>query len=317
MTVVASDIERARGVRIEDEVARRGHPLKRQGHELVGPCPVCGGLDRFSVNVRKQVWNCRGCGVGGDVIALVQHIDGCAFPEAVETLNGVRGHMIRKPALAEIERDRDQAYADRQAYEHRQLRLAELIWAKSQPLPPEAIAYFARRGIDVDSAPEDGSLRFHPRCLFDDELTPCVVARFTTVIGNEPRGIWRRPIDGRKPKTLGPMAGCVIRLWPNDAVQRRLVIGEGIETALAAATRITHRGTLLQPAWAAGSAANLAKFSVLPGVETLTLLVDHDSSGAGQKAAAACARRWSGAGREVTRLMLNRVGADFNDVVRP
>jgi DNA primase len=78
-------IARARTVPIEREIDRRGIRLKRQGHEFVGPCPVCGGTDRFGVNTVKQVWNCRGCGKGGDVIAL-----GCSFEEAIAVLVG--GH---------------------------------------------------------------------------------------------------------------------------------------------------------------------------------------------------------------------------------
>ena len=37
--------------------------LKRQGRELVGPCPACGGTDRFSVTVKgaRTVFNCRQC----------------------------------------------------------------------------------------------------------------------------------------------------------------------------------------------------------------------------------------------------------------
>jgi hypothetical protein len=89
---------------------------------------------------------------------------------------------------------------------------------------------------------------------------------------------------------------------------------------LAAATCILHRGTLLQPAWAAGGAGNVKKFPVLPGVEALTLLVDNDlpdqhDRRAGQEAAAKCAGRWSAAGREVIRLTPKALGADFNDVV--
>jgi Zinc-binding domain of primase-helicase len=76
--IAATDIERARAVRIEDEIKRRGIKLKRQSAELVGPCPMCGGRDRFAVNTRKQVWNCRRCEVGddvrADVIGLVQLI---------------------------------------------------------------------------------------------------------------------------------------------------------------------------------------------------------------------------------------------------
>jgi hypothetical protein len=68
-------IERARAVRIEDEIAWRGIRLKRQGRELVGPCPMCGGTDRFSINTVKQVWNCRQCAIGGDVIDFVKLLD--------------------------------------------------------------------------------------------------------------------------------------------------------------------------------------------------------------------------------------------------
>ena len=94
-----------------------------------------------------------------------------------------------------------------------------------------------------------------------------------------------------------------------------MILGEGVETTLAAATRITHRGTLLQPAWAAASAGNMAKFPVLPGIEALTLLADNDSSSTGQNAALECSGRWTEAGREVVRLTPRVLGADFNDVV--
>ena len=93
------------------------------------------------------------------------------------------------------------------------------------------------------------------------------------------------------------------------------MLGEGIETTLAAATRIEHRGTLLQPAWAAGSAGNMAKFPVLCGVNSLTLLVDNDESGAGQRAADECAAQWETRGREVTWLTPNISNADFNNLV--
>src|SRR5215472_8964678 len=79
---------KARAVRIEDEIERRGIPLKRVGSERIGPCPKCGGDDRFSINTSKQVFNCRGCGKGGDVIELVEHLDGCDFIAACTTLAG-------------------------------------------------------------------------------------------------------------------------------------------------------------------------------------------------------------------------------------
>jgi phage/plasmid primase-like uncharacterized protein len=60
-----------------------GAQLKRVSGEHVGPCPVCGGTDRFSVNVKKGIWNCRQCAKGGDAIALVRHIQpGVTFADA-------------------------------------------------------------------------------------------------------------------------------------------------------------------------------------------------------------------------------------------
>ena len=80
-------IERAREVDILNLAERLGAKLKRAGaREYVGPCPVCGGKDRFSVNIKKHLWNCRGCGKGGDVIGLAQHAGGATFAEAVAAL---------------------------------------------------------------------------------------------------------------------------------------------------------------------------------------------------------------------------------------
>jgi phage/plasmid primase-like uncharacterized protein len=76
--------KKARAVPIEDELARRGFPFRtKPRHNNLGqPCPICGGRDRFSINVRKQVFNCRGCGAKGDVIALVKALDGVDFRAA-------------------------------------------------------------------------------------------------------------------------------------------------------------------------------------------------------------------------------------------
>jgi hypothetical protein len=120
---------------------------------------------------------------------------------------------------------------------------------------------------------------------------------------------------------LGNIAGGAVKLWDDADVTQGLVIGEGIETTLAAATRIEHRGTLLRPAWAVLCASNMASFPVLPDVEALTILVDNDvpdrkGHQRGQESAAQCAHRWSDAGREVCRLMLRQAGTDFNDAVR-
>jgi phage/plasmid primase-like uncharacterized protein len=80
-------IEQARAVPIERELARRN--IKVSGKtERDGPCPKCRGNDRFAINIKKQLFNCRNCKTGGDVIDLVQWLDGVGFIEACTTLAG-------------------------------------------------------------------------------------------------------------------------------------------------------------------------------------------------------------------------------------
>jgi putative DNA primase/helicase len=90
MTSAAFDawVQRAKAVRIEDELKRRTIRLNGNKVERCGPCPVCRGTDRFSINIEKRVWNCRGCGKGGGIIDLVEHLDGVDFVRAVEKLTG-------------------------------------------------------------------------------------------------------------------------------------------------------------------------------------------------------------------------------------
>lgn len=80
-------VEQARHVPVERVVEQRGIKLKGKT-DRCGPCPVCGGDDQFSINTKKQVFNCRQCGVGGDVIKLVEHLDGVDFAAACTSLTG-------------------------------------------------------------------------------------------------------------------------------------------------------------------------------------------------------------------------------------
>jgi phage/plasmid primase-like uncharacterized protein len=317
----AAVISLARAVPIERIVDQ--HAIKLRGRiDRVGPCPICGGTDRFSINTKKQVFNCRGCNVGGNVIALVMFLDACSFQSACATLTGeqpsIECEHRQREQFERIEHDRQQREQEARDHECRRLQWAGRIWNESIPIggTPGEI-YLASRGIELANAPERAGLRFHPDCPWGSDTKPGIVARFTDAITGEPKGIHCRPITGEKPKVLGLMAGCVIRLWPDDQVCQGLVIGEGVETVLAAATRLTHRGTRLVPAWAAGTAGNLAGFPVLPGIEALTILVDNDESGTGQRAAMQCSHRWCDAGRAVIRLMPSMAGADFNDLVMP
>jgi DNA primase len=71
------------------------------GGEWAGPCPFCGGRDRFRVwpneGTTGRYW-CRGCGKHGDGIQLLRDRDGLSFPEALKAwgLPSTAGHRTER-----------------------------------------------------------------------------------------------------------------------------------------------------------------------------------------------------------------------------
>jgi putative DNA primase/helicase len=101
MSIPAHLIEQARSVPVETVIAERGVRL-RGTDDRRGPCPRCGGEDRFSVHVKKQVFLCRGCGAKGGVMDLTMFLDGSDFATAIETLSGERiSNSRHRPATRE------------------------------------------------------------------------------------------------------------------------------------------------------------------------------------------------------------------------
>src|SRR5262249_15874212 len=123
-------IDRARDVPIDKEISRRAIQLKRVSKiERAGPCPACGGTDRFSINTRKQLFNCRGFD-DGDVIAMVMHIDACGFTEAVRALTGEQStYRDRNNSLSRLKRNDENP-----GYIRQQARKAAWLWNHRQPL---------------------------------------------------------------------------------------------------------------------------------------------------------------------------------------
>lgn len=76
------------------QLAERYTQLKRVastgGGEFAGPCPVCGGHDRFRVQPQARRWLCRHCTEGKwqDANALYRAIHRSSFAEAVSALAG-------------------------------------------------------------------------------------------------------------------------------------------------------------------------------------------------------------------------------------
>jgi hypothetical protein len=114
--------------------------------------------------------------------------------------------------------------------------------------------------------------------------------------------------------SLGPVRDCAVKVDDDTNVEQGLVIGEGFETVLAA------RQLGFRPGWSLGSAGAVRNFPVLPGIDSLTILVDHDAPDqrgrqAGQEAAIACSARWTAAGAEVIRIVPRAIGADMADLI--
>jgi hypothetical protein len=103
-------------------------------------------------------------------------------------------------------------------------------------------------------------------------------------------------------------------------VTQGIVLDQGIETCLSTALEG------LTPVWATLDARNLANFPVLPGIEGLTILVDHDPPNrqtgkrAGTEAAIALIERYTKAGfdrvHDIRVIFPPTEGEDINDLVR-
>jgi putative DNA primase/helicase len=190
--------------------------------------------------------------------------------------------------------------------------LALQLWREAvNPEGTLAEQYLGLRGLRL---PENATdvLRFHRSCPFGKgQRHPCMIALYRDIRMNEPKAIHRTALTslGEKidRKVLGPKAGCAIKLTPDENVTEGLTIAEGVETALAGAALD------FRPTWALGDAGEMRRFAPLAGIESLTILVDHDA--AGQAAAMECSRRWTSAGREVFRVVPAAQGADMADLI--
>jgi CHC2 zinc finger/Toprim domain len=253
-----------------------------------------------SLHVYDDHFHCFGCGAHGDHIDWLMMVEGLDRNQAIEALKTWDGPKT-KP---------------RKIVDHTPRALE--LWEQAKPITGTLAAQYLgeKRKIDLAMLPPmiDDVLRFHPCCPFNGHAYPCLLALMRNATTDVPTGIHRVALTPNADKIERRMFGRagVVKLWP---ATDQLVIGEGIETVLAAATRIPYRGAPLRPAWAALSSGALGSFPVLPNIEKLILLVDNDINGVSQTKAACCTERWNRAGRNVEKLMPKRPDTDFNDII--
>lgn len=150
-------VDQARASDMVEVAQAHGAQLRKSGGEFVGGCPVCGtGDDRFSINPRKEVFNCRSCGKGGGgAIDLEMFLSGCEFVEAVNRLtNG--GPRLSSTKVAETTAQRER---ENKQYEAKQHRKADQMWAQRRPVAGSPVeTYLRARGYTEAIPPTVGYL---------------------------------------------------------------------------------------------------------------------------------------------------------------
>jgi len=281
-----------------------------------GPCPMCGGKDRFQFTDKFQQGNfhCRGCGAGNG-FSLLEGVLGWTFADSI---GAIEKYLGSAPAPA--------AHHDVDAT-GRMRELARSIWAASHPVAglDPVDGYLRARGLQLNTYPK--VLRMHNRLAYYERDAgqaksklqghhPAMVAAVQGPDGHVVTLHRTYLADGGKAPVADPkkllsagVVGASVRLFePTD----ELALTEGIETALA-----VHLATG-KPVWSAISAGNLERIVVPTGLRRVSIYADNDAGSKfdGQASAYILARRLR---RETPALQVEvftprEAGTDWADV---
>jgi len=270
-----------------------------------GPCPMCGGADRFRFDDKqgRGTWYCNQCGSGSGM-ELLKRFTGKEFKELAREVDKMVGTI--EPQKQNTAEDDAKARRD---------RLVKIQKASRVCRPCDDVSlYLANRFLSVPAI----GVRIHPSMPYwaEGAISAHYPAMLCTFSSREGKPITyhvtylsagqKAPVVPSR-KILPPtekMQGGAIRLSP---VARHIGIAEGVETALAASEMYGI------PVWAATSASMLEAFQPPEGVEELTIFGDNDASYTGQAAAYSLARRLSGRGMPVRVFVAMVAGTDFAD----
>lgn len=282
----AADIHTRLGARWPSILAQLGIPEESLRPKKPGPCPACGGHDRFTFDNRKLRGDfiCRGCGAG-DGFALLERVHGWNFSEARRHVLAAAGlteerHEMASGALSNALPAASEASTTVATPPGRVRALARSTCAVADC--PDAVAYLESRGLWP--LPQRCTLRAHVGMDYWHERQrlgrfACLVAEVRDLAGDLATVHATYLRNGRKltdhepRKLLSPLTGregCAVRLMAASDV---LGIAEGLETALSAAAL---DGV---PVWASLNTAVLGKFEPPAAVKTLRIYADRDEAG--------------------------------------
>jgi DNA primase len=135
------------------------------GGEWAGPCPWCGGEDRFLVWPKEDRYWCRGCERSGDAIQYVRDRHNLSFKEACERL-GVPLDMWTPLAPREAPlQPPEMAIPPCPAWQTAAIAFAdqcqERLW---RPDGERALAWLRGRGLNDDTIQRASSLSERSAC---------------------------------------------------------------------------------------------------------------------------------------------------------
>lgn len=117
--------------------------LKRSGSNYMALCPFHSEkTPSFSVSSSKQIFNCFGCGVGGNVITFIQKIERTGFVEAV--------NMLAERAGVQLKEDKDPKELEKAKLKRTLYRVnteAARFFHSNLKMGTKAFEYLGRRGL--------------------------------------------------------------------------------------------------------------------------------------------------------------------------
>ena len=136
-----------------------------RGGEWHGPCPFCGGKDRFRAQPEHDFAACRQCGWTGDSIQVLRDVDGLSFQMAAEQVGRPLDRGPRAPLKQTLNRTLTEpppkAWQQR-AREHAE-RCRDRLWSDAGQ---RALLYLHRRGLEERTI-EAASLGYNPEDVFE------------------------------------------------------------------------------------------------------------------------------------------------------